>query len=143
MNRINAPYFSRLRWRPTPEFIKFSVVGASGTLFNLSLLFLLVEIFSMPHIAASILASESAILHNFLLNNYWTFSSRSYTHSLFRRGIHFNLISIGSLLINVIVFACLTSTGISYMLAQVAGILTAFTINYLVNNHLVFKDNTL
>lgn len=122
----------------TAHFIKFSIVGALGTLLNLALMALLVEVFATGHIAASAIAIETSIIHNFLLNNFWTFGSRGQSSTLCKRLIHFNLISVGSMVVNVAVSAALIQMDIRYLLAQASGIVAAYAINYLVTAHLVF-----
>lgn len=87
---------------------------------------------------ASLLATEAAIINNFLLNNYWTFESRNYSKSLLYRYIVFNLTSLGSLIVNFGLFGLLTTLEVWYITAQVAGILSAFGINYFINSRITF-----
>jgi putative flippase GtrA len=61
--------------------------------------------------------------------------------SLVKRLLHFNLVSCGSLVINVAVTAILIRIGTWYLLAQAIGIATAFTSNYLISTRLVFKNS--
>jgi dolichol-phosphate mannosyltransferase len=121
-------------------FYKFAVVGALGTLLNLLLMSLMVEIFATGLLTASVFAIEIAIIHNFLFNNFWTFGIQRSGSSLIKRFLHFNLISCGSVVINVAVTAILIRTGAWYLLAQAIGIATAFTSNYLISTRLVFND---
>jgi dolichol-phosphate mannosyltransferase len=120
---------------------KFALVGLLGTLVNLALMALLVEVFSTLHVYASCIATEVSIIHNFLLNNSWTFSSRHHADSRLKRFWHFNLLSIGTLSVNVLVATYFISQGQPYIPAQGIGIIAAFGINYLINNHVIFAGS--
>lgn len=121
-------------------FYKFAVVGALGTLLNLLLMSFLVEVFTTGLLTASVLAIEISIIHNFLFNNFWTFGIQRSEGFLIKRFLHFNLVSCGSLVINVAVSALFIRIGAWYLLAQAIGIATAFTSNYLISTRLVFSD---
>ncbi len=123
-------------------FVRFTIVGLLGTMLNLMLLAILVEFFNTPHLYASLIAILISILHNFLLNNCWAFSSRKYDKSFLNRFVAFNLASIGSLTVNFSVFALLTRCNMWYLTAQAMGILSAYAINYLINDHFTFCDKT-
>ncbi len=140
LKKYRAANFTQY-FRKNSLLVKFTIVGTLGTFVNLALMALLVECFSTSHIYASFTATEVSIIHNFLLNNSWTFSSRSHTHSRLKRFCHFNLLSIGTLLVNVFVSTYLTQRNLPYLPAQACGIIAAFGINYLVNNHLIFAGS--
>jgi dolichol-phosphate mannosyltransferase len=117
-------------------FIKFSIVGTLGVFINLLVLFMLVELVNFKPIIASIVAIEMSIVNNFLLNNKWTFN---YDNFKFSRFLKFNMVSIGTLAVNLIVFALLLEFGVYYVLAQFVGIVFAFLLNFFVNVKWVFK----
>lgn len=125
------------------SFAKFATVGLLGTIVNLLCMAVLVEFFSFEHITASLIAVEISIIHNFLLNSLWTFSSRQPTGSTVKLFLSFNMISIGSLVVNVGVASILIQQGVAYLVAQASGIFSAFFINYLINNHMIFKDQRI
>lgn len=65
--------------RRFPEkFLKFSVVGGLGVVVNLAVLALLIGLGKIQDWRASAMASLAANLHNYLLNNLWTFAERSH-----------------------------------------------------------------
>ncbi len=77
--------------------LKFAVVGTIGFIINTTLLILGVKAGLRPSIAAP-LGAEIAIISNFLLNNFWTFSDKSIISwsTLPWKFIQFNLFSIGT-----------------------------------------------
>lgn len=142
LRNINGELTAKCYSAIETQLLRFSIVGFLGTLLNLLVLALLIEVFQAPKIYASFFAIELSILHNFLLNNCWAFSSRTYKKSLLNRFIFFNLTSIVSLAVNLSIFAVLTRLELAYLAAQAIGILCAYSINYTVNSHFTFCDNT-
>lgn len=55
------------------DFIRFCIVGGSGFVINLALLFLLHGTFKIHVFVSQALAAEIALLSNFLLHHYWTY----------------------------------------------------------------------
>ena len=122
------------------EFLKFATVGFLGTIVNLAVMFLSVDVASIPVMLASPIAVEVSIIHNFLLNNYWTFSKRNISTSFISRLWKFNLVSLVSLVITFLVVLFFTTyTSLWYLLAQAIGILFGFLANYLLNHKWVFR----
>ncbi|MCD6329909.1 MAG: GtrA family protein [Candidatus Cloacimonetes bacterium] len=64
-------FFQRLRKNHLMRFIKFGIVGGSGTVVNLGVQYLL-TLAGMHYIFAGVIATEISIINNFLLNNFWT-----------------------------------------------------------------------
>ncbi|MBN1175515.1 glycosyltransferase family 2 protein [Candidatus Woesearchaeota archaeon] len=123
------------------ELLTFAIVGFLGTIVNLLVMFLSVDIVHLPVLLSSAIAVEVSIIHNFLLNNFWTFTKRSISSSLFSRFLRFNFISLISLLITlVVVWLFTTYTSMWYLIAQAVGILLGFVINFLFNSRWVFKS---
>src|SRR5438309_269818 len=67
---------SRLKGLISGRFIRFSLVGLTGILANLSVMALLLSTTGVRSWVASALASLIANLNNYSLNNSWTFSDR-------------------------------------------------------------------
>jgi putative flippase GtrA len=57
------------------RFVRFNIVGAGGLLLQLALLDGLVRA-GVPLVAATLMACEAAILHNFVWHDRWTFADR-------------------------------------------------------------------
>lgn len=83
------------------SFIKFVVVGTLGFLIDFFLSYLLIERINLALWLATVISAETAIVFNYLLNNSWTFAYKKITQglSLFINLIKFNLISLGSIII--------------------------------------------
>lgn len=86
------------------HFLKFLVVGSIGFLINTTVLIIGVKRFNLRPSIAGPIGAELAIISNFVLNNFWTFSDRSITSwsVLPVKFITFNILSLGSAVIQFI-----------------------------------------
>ena len=125
------------------RFLRFCVVGATGVVVDMTLLYLL----SDPHTLglgltrSKLIAAEAAIISNFLLNDAWTFgdlaSKSPGTRSRLRRFIGFNAICTLGVAINVLILNVLFNYfHINRYIANALAILLVTGWNYLLNRHL-------
>lgn len=113
-NKIYAEYFLhllRLRiylLKASPLF-RFCVVGLSGVVIDMSLLFLLSDpkMLGWGLTRSKILAAEAALVNNFIWNDLWTFRSISAHQSSLgqraKRFLKFNILCSIGLLLNVVI----------------------------------------
>lgn len=85
------------------HFLKFLVVGSIGFIINTTVLIFGVRSGFRPSIAGP-LGAEIAIISNFLLNNFWTFSDKTITSwdVLPSKFLTFNILSLSSVIIQFI-----------------------------------------
>jgi putative flippase GtrA len=124
------------RW---PTFIS---VGAMGLGVQLVTLVTLTEALGLDYLAATALAVEVAILHNFEWHERWTWSDRSDRGGRWRRLAWFNLVS-GTLSITGNVgFTGLyaTTLEIHYLPANLMAIASCSLVNFLANDRFVFRQ---
>jgi dolichol-phosphate mannosyltransferase len=118
------------------RFLKYCLVGASGVLVNMGLLWLLTEMGGLFYLVSSAFAIEASIVTNFTLNDHFTFPDRrakGRVQFLTRLG-KFNIVSLAGLGVNMVVLWTLTSVfGVYYLLSNLCGIAAATLWNYLVN----------
>lgn len=95
----------RLRWRDSKQFLQVCAVGLVGAVVQFSIFNLLRA--SMDPALANAVAVEFAVISNFIINNVWTFKEDKIAFSqvgkLLSKFIVFNLVSMGSILIQFIV----------------------------------------
>ncbi|RLG86218.1 MAG: glycosyltransferase family 2 protein [Thermoprotei archaeon] len=123
---------------PYSTLIKFAIVGASGTVVNLGVLYLLEFIAGIVHVISSAVAIEVSVINNFILNDIWTFRR-------FRKGIwvlrllKFHLSSALGLLTQYGVSQALYYMAhIHALIAQFIGILLGFIVNYVISKKFVW-----
>ena len=110
---------------------KFLVVGGIGTLLNTGILIVLYHQMHLALVAASVVATELAIGHNFLWNNFWTFGRRGLSLVRFAK---FNVVSLGGQFITIAtLWALVRYTGLHYVVANLAGIGLALIWNFTAN----------
>jgi dolichol-phosphate mannosyltransferase len=118
------------------RFAKFCLVGLSGVLVNMGLLWLLTEFAGLFYLLSAAISIETSILSNFTLNDYFTFRDRRSPtlKSFLSRLVRFNLVSLAGLALNMGVLWLLTEVfGVYYLLSNLCGIVVATLWNYLVN----------
>jgi dolichol-phosphate mannosyltransferase len=112
--------------------LKFGIVGASGVIVNNGVLLLLVSL-GMDDLAASIIATETAIITNFLGNSFWTWGDQK-DGSWAKRFLMFQGISIFAAVLTVALFwAFHNIVGMPLLIANTIAILITFIINYVLN----------
>lgn len=87
------------------SFIKYAIVGLIGFAIDFGLSYLLIEKVKTAIWTATLVSTETSILSNFLFNNFWSFSHKKLDHrfgSYLPSFIKFNLVSSGSILIQVV-----------------------------------------
>jgi dolichol-phosphate mannosyltransferase len=135
----------RLRWATLPEsrLFRFCVVGGSGVLVDMSILFLL----SDPHMLgwgltrSKLVAAETAITTNFLLNDAWTFGDLAKKtpgkKSKLRRYIGYNVICTAGVAINIVLLNLLFNFAhMNRYLANAVSIVAVTAWNYGLNRKL-------
>jgi putative flippase GtrA len=136
---VSAPRGLGLRW------LKFNVVGAIGFVVQLAALALFVSGFRMNYLAATALAVEVAVLHNFVWHEFYTWLDRTrLAHGgALGRLVRFNLTT-GALSIvgNVVIMRVLVGRlGINYLAANVLTIVACSLANFAASHWLVFKKS--
>ena len=123
-------------WREWKRIFKFGIVGLSGIVVNLVILISLVEQGGISVDLSGPIATECAIISNFILNDLWTFRAfENQTHSnRWWRLVAFNVVSAGGALINIGIYLFLIKVfAVYYPLAQFIGILFGFIWNLTMN----------
>jgi dolichol-phosphate mannosyltransferase len=137
------------------RFIKFALVGASGTIVNLCAFLAFARLFGLRDWRISALATLFANLTNYIFNNAWTFVDRGHRGwSLLRGYVSYLGFSLVGMSASTLTFASLTSAyhtylhtvqpaKESYILAlgfQLVAILVGTVFNYELNKRLTWRD---
>ncbi|MBE9109328.1 glycosyltransferase [Nodosilinea sp. LEGE 07298] len=99
---------SRLHQRfPMQRFLRFGLVGLSGVVVDMVILYLLHSTLGLPLTRSKIVAAEVAIINNFIWNDAWTFADVSMLQrgwsARLKRFLKFNLVCLAGLVLNVLV----------------------------------------
>jgi dolichol-phosphate mannosyltransferase len=131
-----------IRMRALRTFLRFAVVGASGTVVNLGA-FTAAFHTGLNKYVASAVAIEVSIIWNFFLNNYWTFRERRTRDRTRIKGLKYNLVSVATLGVSFGTFSLLSvlAPRLSPELDQLAGIVPAVLVNYFLNSYWTFRSH--
>lgn len=82
---------------PRQQFLLFGAVGANGSLLNTALLWLLHSGLGLHYLTGAAIATECAVIHNFLGNEHLTFACQRSAGGRFRRFVRFQAVSLTTL----------------------------------------------
>ena len=124
-------------------WLRFNAVGLIGIGVQLLALTLLKSILGLNYLAATVLAVEAAVLHNFVWHERWTWVERTRLNEggvlgrLIRFHLSNGLISIAGNLLLMWLFV--SQLHVHYFLANIVAIGTCSIVNFLASDHLVFR----
>ena len=122
--------------------IRFGVVGLSGVVVYSVVLWLLVKSLGLAVPAGSGVASEAAIISNFLLNDRWTFRTRATNRRWWQRFLRFNGVALGGLLMTALLLTILTAyLHLALLPANLAAVGAATGWNYIVNSRWTWRGS--
>ncbi len=131
--------------KTTPRrFAVFNVVGVVGFGVQILALWLLVRVGHLPYLVATVIAVETAILHNFICHWCWTWSDRVGGRAEFLvRLVRFNATNGAvSLVVNVALMALLQGVlGVHYLLANLVGVACSSVANFILGDRVVFASS--
>jgi putative flippase GtrA len=129
------------------RWLSFNSVGAIGVAVQLSVLALLVHVAGLHYLAATAIAVETAVLHNFIWHQRWTWRDRPSTSAfdVVGRLARFHLLNGAvSMVGNLGIMTILTGTlRIEPLLANVVAIATCSLVNFVASELLVFRTSPL
>jgi dolichol-phosphate mannosyltransferase len=114
------------------RFFKFCLVGGSGILVNMGLLWILTEYLGLFYVLSAAVSIETSILTNFTLNDLWTFRDRRHLGSnIAKRALKYNLTCGVGVALNLGILTLLTEVfGVYYLISNLFGIAAATLWNY-------------
>lgn len=125
------------------RWVVFNVVGAFGFAVQLAILALLVSGLRWGYLAATALAVEGAVIHNFIWHERWTWADRPDPGwvSCLRRFVHFSLtngaISLAGNLFFMRLF--MGTLPVNYLEANILAIAVCAVLNFIASDRLVFR----
>ena len=128
------------------SFIKFFIVGAIGFVIDFAISYLFIERVHTQVWIATLLSTETAIISNFFMNNFWSFAHKKVDHSMgsYTKGFFkFNLVSSGSIAIQTIGVQLLSSIftrKLWYMYKVIIIVFVVIPYSYILYNKLIWKE---
>jgi putative flippase GtrA len=124
------------------RWLKFNAVGAGGIAVQLATLAFLKSALRLDYLAATALAVEAAVVHNYLWHERFTWADRA-SRSSWERFAKFNLTTgLFSIAGNVLVMRVLVGIAhLNYFVANILTIATCSIVNFLVSDRFVFEES--
>jgi dolichol-phosphate mannosyltransferase len=124
------------------NILRFALVGATGALLNLAIIYTLTNYIHMWYMISAIVAIECSILWNFYFNTKMTFNYRfSNGSEIFSAVFRYHLLSCASMIINLMaLFAFTEFLKIYFMFSEILAIMLVFGINYFVSVRYVWLE---
>ena len=135
-------YFSKKKVESeiVPLF-KYGIVGVLGLLVDMGVFYILNKKLNVNYVFSNIVSSSLAVIHNFVLNSYFTFKV---TDKKMNRFIKFYLIALGGMVISTGLLALFIDIlAIENMLAKFISILIVAFIQYFLNKNFTFRSKKL
>jgi dolichol-phosphate mannosyltransferase len=121
--------------------VVFAIVGIAGYAVQTAVLWLLVGRLGFAIVPATLLATEAAVLHNFLWHLRWTWADRpAGPKAAAGRLVRFNVSNGGFSLVGgaAIMALLVDALGVHYLLANLASVLVVSVVNFLASDRFVF-----
>ena len=129
----------QLGWR----WLKFNLVGTIGVGVQLAMLWMLVHVLNWNYLPATVLAVETAVVHNFVWHCRYTWADRSkgIWRDVAGRLLQFNMTNGAvSIVGNVILMRVLAGVwGVPVLIANAASIVVCSLVNFLLSENVVFR----
>ena len=124
------------------RWLKFNAVGAGGIVVQLAALAVLKSALHLDYMAATALAVEAAVIHNYFWHERYTWADRTGGGSWVRFA-KFNLTTgLFSIVGNVLVMKVLVGGAhLNYFVANILTIATCSIVNFLVSDRFVFEES--
>ena len=121
------------------RWAKFSAVGATGIAVQTIALFFLLRVAGLHYLAATALAVEASVLHNFIWHRKWTWSDRPRA-GVVQMLVRFNLTN-GVLCLTAnlaLMFVFVDKAGLDAYMANLVAIAICSLINFFLSDRFVF-----
>jgi putative flippase GtrA len=119
------------------ELAKFSAVGASGYVVNLTVYTLLLHLAGFHYLSAATCSFLVAVTNNYLLNRVWTFRHRRGNFAY--QGLRFLAVAVWALTANLVILSALVGVGAPKIPAQAIAIVLVTPLNFVGNKLWSFR----
>lgn len=128
------------------SFVKFVIVGLIGFGIDFGISYLGIDILHKPVWSITLLSTETAIISNFLLNNFWSFSHKKLegsSNNLLFGFLKFNLVSSGSIAIQTVgmqIMVTIFGRNLWYLYKILIIALVIIPYSYILYNKFIWKN---
>jgi dolichol-phosphate mannosyltransferase len=124
------------------RFLKFCLVGLSGVIINLGLLYIFVELFNIQEVVAFTASILISIITNYFFNSRFTYRdnrSKSKRESLKRLGYYYTFAALTMFITLSIYHELINTFDVYYILAGLASIIFTVLLNFVLVTKIIWK----
>jgi putative flippase GtrA len=123
------------------SFLKYAIVGGLGLIVDMGLFYVFYEILHINYIVSNIMSSSLAVVHNFILNSWFTFKVKD---KLLLRFISFYSIALAGMALSSGMLALMIDgMHMNSMVSKAISVCVVALIQYFVNKKLTFGEKKL
>jgi putative flippase GtrA len=123
------------------SFVKYGIVGVLGLLVDMGFFYLFHEVLDINYILSNVMSSSLAVIHNFILNSFFTFKVKD---KLLMRFVSFYLIALAGMVLSSGLLALMIDVvHMNAMVAKFISVMVVALIQYFVNKKLTFSERKL
>jgi putative flippase GtrA len=119
------------------QLAKFSAVGATGYVVNLTVYAILLRSADFHYLTAATCSFVVAVTNNYLLNRWWTFRHQRGHFAL--QGLRFFAVALLALGANLVILRVLVGLGVGKILGQAIAIVLVTPVNFVGNKLWSFR----
>lgn len=132
-----SSYFTKLSSPEITKFIKYGIVGVLGLVVDMGVFYLMNRKLGINYAISNITSSSLAVLHNFILNSYFTFKV---TDKKLQRFISFYLIAFVGMAVSTGLLALFIDLmKMDAMISKLIAVLFVAVIQFFFNKKLTFR----
>jgi dolichol-phosphate mannosyltransferase len=123
------------------QFIKFAITGGLGTVTNLFIFFLCVDMAKLREIPVSIACFLIAATQNYIINHKWSFKQKSREELSIKKWLMFICGSSLGLAVNILVMRFVIARfALPWkFIAQACGIAAGMVVNFIISKFIIFR----
>jgi putative flippase GtrA len=123
------------------QLVRFAIVGGGGTITNLALFFVAVDVTGMAPLLGAVFCFAVAVTQNYVVNELWTFAVAGGGRLAWRRYWKFVVASLAGLAVNALALAGLIAVFDFPLLVipQAIGIAAGMAVNFVTSRRIVVR----
>jgi len=131
-----SEFFDKFSNSNIAKFIKYGLIGLIGLILDMGLFYILHKLLGVNYVLSNIVSSSTAILHNFILNSYFTFRV---TDKKLQRFLSFYGIALIGLVFSTLLLSLFIEIlHLDSMLSKLISIFIVALFQYFLNKKLTF-----
>ena len=118
------------------SFAKYGIVGVLGLIIDLGIFYLLNKVFGVNYVVSNFISSTLAVIHNFILNSYFTFKV---TDKKIKRFVYFYGVALVGMAVSTGLLALMIDVlKLDVMIAKLITIFIVAILQFFINKKITF-----